>query len=77
MEVALEKSTNAGAGLVVRQFAPFRIERQVLAQVFELIWGSEAAADQVRSASMDTIATHRGIGSELQVGTIVARRRAA
>ena len=38
MEGSGKRAGNARAACVVRQFQPSRIERQLLAQVFELIW---------------------------------------
>ena len=39
MEVVSDRKTSRMNGAVVRQFAPTRIEREILAQIFALVWG--------------------------------------
>lgn len=75
MEVDTMRTTRANA-VVVRQFVPSRIERQVLAQVFELVFGLGRESEQVRSTSRDTAPAGSVAAIEPQAETVVGRNAA-
>ena len=79
MEVVSTRAprANAAVGSVVRQFVPSRIERQVLAQVFELVLGWEGAVGEVRSASSGPALAGPVAPSERRVEATVLERRVA
>ena len=54
MEVVAKKVKGAGRGTVVRQFVPTRIERQVLAHVFALVYGGSPSQMKVDSNAVRT-----------------------
>jgi hypothetical protein len=76
MEVRSGKVTDATSGFVVRQFSPSRIERQVLAQVFELVCGQQREAGVADSRSLGTVPAH-GVEAVQLTEAPVAGRRAA
>ena len=59
MDGSLNRAGNAMAALVVRQFTPSRIERQLLAQVFDLVCGQQCAMNESRSTGRSAAPTHR------------------
>jgi hypothetical protein len=56
MDVIAKKASGAGAGTIVRQFVPTRIERQVLAHVFTLVCGGPPCQMEVDSNEVGTSA---------------------
>ncbi len=73
-----ENDQNSGAGtVIVRQFAPSRIERQLLAQIFELVCGQTIALTAPGSANLQS--DHRRIESDAEQTSQPrnTRRRAA
>jgi hypothetical protein len=77
MDGSLNCAGNAMAALVVRQFAPSRIERQLLAQVFDLVCGQRCDMGQSRSIG-PRAAQMRGVGDGGQgIVVHVAGRHAA
>jgi hypothetical protein len=69
-------ASNAMTGSVVRQFAPSRIERQLLAQVFELVCGQPSDGDASRlEGQMGGARTYaRGNRGPVIEGQIAGRR---
>jgi hypothetical protein len=77
MDVSLNSAGNAMAALVVRQFAPSRIERQLLAQVFDLVCDQRCDVGQSRSIGRSAAPTHRvGDGRQGFVAHVAGRRAA-
>lgn len=71
------KAGNALTAVVLRQFTPSRIERQLLAQVFELVCGSRCEAKASHSAALSTALTHGVSTGEQSMEAISAGRCAA
>lgn len=73
-------SSNAGNALtavVIRQFTPSRIERQLIAQAFELVCSQRGEVESPHSAALSTAFTH-GVGTgEQAIEAIRAGRYAA
>jgi len=68
---------NALTAVVVRQFTPSRIERQLIAQAFELVCSQRGEMEASHSAAMSTALTH-GVGTgEQAIEAIQAGRYAA
>ena len=59
MDGSFNRAGNAMAALVVRQFTPSRIERQLLAQVFDLVCDQRCDLGQSRSIERSAAPTHR------------------
>lgn len=57
MDGPSSKAGNAPTAVVIRQFTPSRIERQLLAQVFELVCGSQCELESSHSAALSTSPT--------------------
>lgn len=77
MDGSLNDAGIAMVALVVRQFTPSRIERQLLAQVFDLVCGQQCAVDESRSSGRSTVPTHRvGDGGQGIVAHVAGRRAA-
>ena len=75
MDVSSSDAGNAMAALVVRQFTPSRIERQLLAQVFDLVCDQRCDVDQSRSIRRSAVQTHRvGDGGQGIVAHVAGRR---
>jgi hypothetical protein len=75
MDVALNDAGNAVVALVVRQFTPSRIEKQLLAQVFDLICGHQCAVDESRSTGKSAAPTHcMGDGGQAIAANVAGRR---
>jgi len=77
MDDLLTSASNGIVAPVVRQFAPSRIERQLLAQVFELVWDQRKEADEGRRAGQWMPETHRAEDQVEVLATRFARRHAA
>ena len=77
MEVLSKGSTNSVSVIVVRQFSPSRIERQVLTQVFELVCGQRPESGESHSDRSSAVASHRVHESDQATEGVVAGRRAA
>jgi len=70
-----KNASNVKTGLVVRQFAPSRIERQLLAQVFELVCGQPKDGDASRLERQIGAQTHaKGNRVPVIEGHIAGRR---
>ena len=75
MDCRRKSASNAAIALVVRQFAPSRIERQLLTQVFECVVARRCEANEMVAADRrdptmqevsrlaDTTSSHRTIRS--------------
>ncbi len=73
-------SIRAGNGMtatVVRQFTPSRIERQLLAQAFELVCGQRSDVEESRSTGQSATHTQRVDAGEQAIDAHVAGRRVA
>ncbi|MDB5346527.1 MAG: hypothetical protein JWP89_4904 [Schlesneria sp.] len=77
MEVVAKKVRDAGAGTVVRQFVPTRIERQVLAHVFALVYGGSPCQTKVDSNEVGTAPAQHVSDDEQRTEACDAGRRAA
>jgi len=77
MEVVSMKVADAGDGFVVRQFLPSRIERDVLAQVFELICAQGHESGRVPRTNGNAASVHDAEAGEQLAEGLVSRRRAA
>ncbi len=72
--------SNAGTALtavVIRQFTPSRIERQLLAQAFELVCDSRSELETSHSAALRTSPTHGVSTGEQAIQAPSAGRHAA
>jgi hypothetical protein len=77
MDVPMNGAGNAVAAHVVRQFAPSRVEKQLLAQVFDLVCGQQCAVNASRSTGRGATPTHCvGDGGQAIVANLVGRRAA-
>jgi hypothetical protein len=77
MEVVAKKLRDAGTGTVVRQFVPTRIERQVLAHVFGLVYGGSPCQKKVDSHDAGTAPAPHVSNDEQRLVACDAGRRAA
>lgn len=77
MDGSLNSAGNAMAAMVVRQFTPSRIERQLLAQVFDLVCDQRCDMGQSRSIRWSAVQTHRVGDGGQGIAAHVAGRRAA
>lgn len=69
------RAGNEMTAAVVRQFTPSRIERQLLAQVFELVCGQRSEVEESRSAGQSAAHTHRvDAGGQAIEAHVVGRR---
>jgi hypothetical protein len=74
MDGSLNDAGNAMAALVVRQFTPSRIEHQLLAQVFDLVYGQQCAAEESCSSGRIADPVHRlGDGGQAIVTHVAGR----
>jgi len=77
MDVSLNAAGNAMAARVVRQFTPSRIERQLLARVFDLVCDQRCEVDESHSIGRSAVQTHRvGDGRQGFVAHVAGRRAA-
>jgi hypothetical protein len=75
MDGALKDAGNAMAAMVVRQFTPSRIERQLLAQVFDLVCCQRSEVEESRSTGQSAAHTHRvDDGGQATVAHVAGRR---
>jgi len=73
-------SSEAGDALtavVIRQFTPSRIERQLLAQVFELVCGPQCEAEASHATALSRSPTHGVRTGERAIEAPSAGRHAA
>ena len=77
MDVISKKLLGAGTGFVVRQFLPSRIERDVLAHVFELICGQGHEAGLAQTTDGNAASSHCSEAGEQTFDGVTAGRRAA
>ena len=77
MDGSLNDAGHAMAAMVVRQFTPSRIERQLLAQVFDLVCDQRCETDESHSTGRSATQTHRvGDGGQGIVAHVAGRRAA-
>ena len=76
MDGAFNRAGNAMTATVVRQFTRSRIERQLLAQVFELVCAPHWAVEESPLATQGDARTERVGDSEQALQPHVAGRRA-
>ncbi len=77
MDGSLKGAGNPVTATVVRRFMPSRIERQLLARVFELVCGPDCEAEGSACAEQNAARTHR-VGERRQaIDAHAAGRRAA
>ena len=77
MDGSFKHAGNAVTAMVVRQFTPSRIERQLLAQVFELVCARRCAVEESGLATQAATGTQRFGDGEHVVESHNAGRRAA
>ncbi len=78
MDGLLERFAKGMTATVVRQFVPSRIEHQLLAQVFEIVYDQESGRDESRWAAQSSVSTQAVRNDEQMIkGHVVAGRRAA
>jgi hypothetical protein len=77
MDGSCKHAANAMTAMVVRQFTSSRIERQLLAQVFELICAPQCALDTSRSATQAAAGIQSMRHDEHRIEAHSARRHAA
>ena len=77
MEVSLSNASNGMTATVVREFTPSRIERQLLAQVFELVCGRRGESEEIPVRGPMSLQPNRVGHVEQTIETHVAGRRAA
>jgi hypothetical protein len=77
MDGSFNDAGNAMTALVVRQFTPSRIERRLLAQVFDLVCDQRCDVGQSRSIGRSAAQPHRVGDGGQGIATHVAGRRAA
>jgi hypothetical protein len=77
MDGSLNSAGNAMTAMVVRQFTPSRIERQLLAQVFDLVCDQRSDMGQSRSILWSAVQTHRVGDGGQGIAAHVAGRRVA
>jgi hypothetical protein len=65
------------AAIIVRQFTASRIERQLLAQIFDLVCGSQSGSDECVPAGQNTGQKHLANAVIDVTDSSSARRRAA
>lgn len=74
MDVLSKRRTDCASGVVVRQFSPSRIEREVLVQVFALIGGHGAEAAETQFATRSAAAPHHAEDDEQRTEACTAGR---
>ena len=77
MDGSFSGAGKAMTATVVRQFVRSRIERQLLAQVFELVCGPRREVEKSVAAGRNAARTDRADAVEEASATSVGRRRAA
>ena len=77
MDGSSKHAGNAMPATVVRQFTPSRIERQLLAQAFELVCGPRWEAEDSACEDQNTARPNRFRDCALGIETHRAGRRAA
>ena len=77
MDGSRKDAGSAVTATVVRQFVPSRIERQVLAQAFELVCGQRCKLERSACAGRNAMQTDRVGERGLAIDTHAAGRRAA
>lgn len=77
MDDCFNRAGSAVTAAVVRQFTPSRIERELLAQVFELVCGQRSEADESHWSGQHTVETHRMRAAQRATETAAAGRRVA
>ena len=77
MDGPSSKAGNALTAVVIRQFTPSRIERQLLAQAFELVCGQRCEAEASHAAALSIALTHGVSTGEQSMEALSAGRRAA
>jgi hypothetical protein len=77
MDGSSKHGGKAMTAMVVRQFTPSRIERQLLAQVFELVCGPRWKAEGSACGSQNPAGTNRFRDAAHGIDTLQAGRRAA
>ena len=77
MDGSSSKAVNALTAVVVRQFTPSRIERQLLVQVFELVCGQRCEVEASHSAALSTVLSHGAGTGEQSMEAPSAGRYAA
>ena len=77
MDRPLNNAGNALTAVVIRQFTPSRIERQLLAQVFELVCGPRCETEASHLAALRTSPTHGVSTGEQPTKRLSAGRHAA
>ncbi len=77
MDVSGNRAGNAMTATVVRQFTPSRIERELLAQVFELVCGQRREVEAPACEEPYAPGTRRVDKGTQAIETHIARRRVA
>lgn len=77
MDGTLAKSGKGMTATVIREFTPSRIERQLLAQVFELICAQQYELNGSLQVGMSATSTQCDVNDAQVLKAKVARRRAA
>ncbi len=77
MDVSGNRAGSAVTATVIRQFTPSRIERELLAQAFELVCGQRHKVEATACEEPNAARTRRvGKGTQA-IETHIARRRVA
>lgn len=77
MDGWFDHAEKAMPATLVRQFTPSRIERQLLAEVFELVYGRRIEVEESHSAGRGPTQRRRGGDGEQAIEARVAGRGAA
>ncbi len=77
MDGVFRSAGNSVTAVVVRQFTPSRIERQLLARVFELVCEVQGEIQQSSTSEPSTVRTHDIDTHRRAIQTHVGRRRVA
>ena len=74
MEVGSQQTTSRISGVVVRQFVPTRIEREILTQIFALVCGQCNQVGNAREGDVSELSLRE---NDQQTQAFAGRRRAS
>lgn len=77
MDRPFNRAGNAGTAAVVRQFAPSRMEKQLLAQAFDLVVCERIETSNSTSSGLHTATRESVGGPRSSNGVSLSRRRAS